>query len=711
METNREIKDGPAIAKETRVGLWHKAAYAGIPLTILVAMCFLGAMLHYTQGGMSMPLDDTFIYFNFARNIASGHIMEWTPGGGFSSAATCPLYPFVLAVGYGLGFADDMLVLWAFLLGVGAAVASFFLMVDLVRRVTGGDVPWAGVFGGALFLSSGFLFWGYLSGMEIPLFGVVIMASLVSAHAYFDEKEAARPRWRTHLIVWASIMSVLRPEGLFLSLMLAGLIVARPLVAHDRRAGRRLLPWFGVAAPGLAWLVITWASTGHFGSAGMMQKSYFYEPSMTLYMLVNLTTQNIAKVATGLYSGFYFYDGSPLFLTPLFFVGLVPALVREARDRRPGFAWLSALWFFVGSLSTMLSLSSDDHHFRYQMPFYHIYLLWAAAGVVFIVRTATDRWRFAAVAMIPWFLLVSLLSLPRWMDSYGMNAKNIYEQQIRMARIVHDILPDDALVGINDAGAIPYFGGRRTFDVLGLATEGQSIWFRSGPGSLYERFENMQPHERPDFFAIYPDWFFYEEIFTQKIVSITLRDNTICGADEKSLYKADWSILGRGHTPTLPHAAGLTLADRMDVADLDSERAHLYLGPPTTTYGAYPYPEPGQEPPRTMEEAKKLRWGPVVADGGRRSSFSLPEQSFTVTLPAKKDTTIAGRIEVTDLPGRLYISVNGEKVGEWRLSPSQIYAEPESLLPARHIVEGENTITFEYEGDGSVVLYQLWFFQ
>jgi hypothetical protein len=512
-------------------------------------------------------------------------------------------------------------------------------------------------------------------------------------------------------MVWGSLLSVLRPEGLVLSLLLAAVIVARPLLRGDRRAAARRLPWLALAAPGLAWILVTWALTGHLASSAMMQKSYFFEPAMDPYMLFNLTTQNIAKVATGLYSGYYFYDGSPLLLTLLFFVGIVPALMDEARARRPGIGWLSALWFLVGGLSTMMSLSSDDHHFRYQMPFYHIYLAWSAAGVVFVVRKASQVWRPAALALVFWFLFVSVLSLPRWMDTYGMNSKNIYEQQIRMARIIDSILPEDALVGINDAGAIPYFSGRRTFDVLGLATEGQSRWFRSGPGTLYERFENLGDHERPGWFAIYPDWFFYEEIFTRKVVSIRLKDNTICGAAEKALFKADWSVLGRGHRPWMSHETAGEMVDRVDVADLESERAHGYDGPDNSVYDAAPYPEPGQEPPRTREDAEKLEWGPVVADGGRRSTYGQPRQRMVVALDGDHDAAIVGRIRVDQLPGRLFISVNGEQVGEWRLSPSQIFVEPESLLPAHHLADGDNTIALDYEGDGSVVLYHLWFYQ
>lgn len=690
----------------------HKLRYAGIPLIVLVALWFFWAMHHYTEGGLSMPLDDSFIYFNFARNIAGGYIMSWTPGGGFSSAATSVPYAFALALGHAIGFKGELLVLWAFLLGVGCAISAFFLVIDLVRTcMTDGDRPWMGIVAGGLFVLSGFLAWGYLSGMEIPLFCVTMLATLFYAHRALEGDDEARSRARMPLAIWGGLLGLMRPEGFILAILLVALLVVRPALQGDRQGWKRGLGWAGLLVPALALLAITFALTDHVASAAMLQKSYFYEPAMTPYMFLNLTTRNIAKVAVGLYSGLYFYDGSPLLMTPLFFLGLVPAVVSEARARKPGIAWLSAAWFLVGSLSTMMSLSSDDHHFRYQIPFYHLYLVWSAVGMAALIGAARLRWKLAAWPVAGFFLAASALSLPRWADTYGMNSKNIYEQQIRMARIIDRILPQDALVGINDAGAIPYFSNRRTFDVLGLATEGQSRWFRSGPGSLYERFENLDARERPDYFAIYPEWFHFKEIFTARIASVRLKDNTICGADEKTLFRADWTVLGRGHRPGFPHAKGLDLVDRVDVADLDSEEAHGYRGPAITSYGAFPYPEPGQEPPRSREEAESILWGPVVADGGRRTTYSSTSQSMTVSLDGSRSAVIVARVECRDLPATIHVSINGTRAGEWRLEPSPGFGEPESLLPAAHLEDGKNRIGLEYEGEASAIVHHLWFYQ
>src|SRR5262245_21151448 len=55
-------------------------------------------------GDWSAPLDDVFIHFDFARATARGHPLEWSEGNGYSSGGTSVSYPFVLAIGYWIGF-------------------------------------------------------------------------------------------------------------------------------------------------------------------------------------------------------------------------------------------------------------------------------------------------------------------------------------------------------------------------------------------------------------------------------------------------------------------------------------------------------------------------------------------------------------------------------------------------------------------------------
>ena len=86
-------------------------------------------------------------------------------------------------------------------------------------------------------------------------------------------------------------------------------------------------------------------------------------------------------------------------------------------------------------------------------------------------------------------------------------------------------------------------------------------------------------------------------------------------------------------------------------------------------------------------------------------------QEMSVNLAGAKDVVIVGRVECRDLPATLHVTVGGERVGEWRLSPSPGFAEPESLLPAGYIEDGQNRIGLEYEGEASASVFHLWFYQ
>src|SRR5262245_54825234 len=60
-----------------------------------------------------MPLDDTYIHFQYARAIAQGQPLHYNPDQPATSGATSLLYPALLAVGYIIGFSGERLAWWA----------------------------------------------------------------------------------------------------------------------------------------------------------------------------------------------------------------------------------------------------------------------------------------------------------------------------------------------------------------------------------------------------------------------------------------------------------------------------------------------------------------------------------------------------------------------------------------------------------------------
>ncbi len=656
---------------------------------VLLCFTFYWSVLFYTHGNLSLPLDDSFIYFQLAKNTALGHFMEWTSGEGFSSAATSPLYVLILAIGHAIGFQGDLIIIWAFIFGVACLVASFFLLSALSRQLLPRDAHPAAIWlVPGLFILTGTHGWAYLSGMETGLFATVMLATLLEAIRCMDADNLRRP-WR--LAVMGSLLSVLRPEGLFLSLMLAGIMIWRALATGEKGRRFRSTAWLLMAAPALLWLVLIIMATGHSAPAPMMQKSYFYDPQMTPYLFFAKTSFNIRRALHVVYLGGH----SPPLFAVVFCIGLFPMIYREAKKRVPGKGILLGLWLFIGGLSTMMSLTSDHHHFRYQIPFFSIFLLGGGLGLAVLYDAASQKLRPLVAGLAGFFLLVQLLGLPGWIDTYGINSKNIFDQQITMGRYIDRHLPEDAHVGLNDAGAIAYYSHRRCFDVLGLGTEGQSRWFRSGAGSVFEHFERFDRDQLPDYFAVFPRWWSNPDILAKEIYGITLLDNTICGDAHKGLFKANWSILGSGALPLMgPDDPGV-LVDSVDVADLICEKSHSYESSRHTIYTSMP-PHPGLE---------------KVADGGRKILCGQPAESMTVNLDSGGSLVMVGRFTATGSRARLQVKINGTEAGIMEIGDETGWQEPNLAISVPVNESGETLIQIDCLGQGWYQAYHYWFFR
>src|SRR6185436_16048159 len=108
-----------------------------------------------------------------------------------------------------------------------------------------------------------------------------------------------------------------------------------------------------------------------------------------------------------------------------------------------------------------------SHHYRYEIPYIPLSILLALHGFWF----ALGKWR-ARAALVPTILLALLLlpGLFRFERMLARNASNIHDQQVATGRWIDAHLPPEAVVGLNDAGAIAYYGKRRVVDLVGLVT-------------------------------------------------------------------------------------------------------------------------------------------------------------------------------------------------------------------------------------------------
>ncbi len=211
-------------------------AFLSLLLVLGSALSFWVPGLRATGGPFPVPLDDVFIHFNYARSIAEGHPFEWISGQGYSSGESSPLYPFLLAIGYLVGFRGASLAVFAAIVAVAGLVSFFFSL----RRLLGAAPA---LVTGALLLSVGIVAFTLFSGMEVAAFlaalGYFVVAARDAARAEAWRRD--RATWRAGLL--GMVLVMLRPEAVF---------VVGPVatyVARHARSRSGVAAFLRVAAP------------------------------------------------------------------------------------------------------------------------------------------------------------------------------------------------------------------------------------------------------------------------------------------------------------------------------------------------------------------------------------------------------------------------------------------------------------------------------
>jgi hypothetical protein len=545
-------------------------------------LAYVFASLAGGRGELLMPLDDAYIHFQYARQLAAGQPYVYNPGLPPSSGATSFLYPYLLAIGYVIGFQGLNLGLWAMAIGALALVASSWLVYLLSRQY---DAPeWMAVLLAVLFSLTGPVSWHFMSGMET---GLAVLLTLLTL--YMVVRQSLRG-----VVAAASLLALIRPEGGILTLLtMAVLLLQSRRVSPSLRVrgggwGEGLIglvPFLAIAAQPL----VNLSFTGSPIASGSAAKSLFGIVPPYLDVILARIVENFLRMwlefATSTSTREGLYLAYPIALLAV--VSMV-SLLRQPEKRLTG---LLVLGWLLASTLAVATLDTAFWHFkRYQLPLIALFFplaAWEGAALWQIADSQRVK-KAAAYTLSGLMLALTLWTGAQFLHHYALNAHYIYLQPLQMARWLDANTPPASVVAVHDTGLIRYLGGRATIDMVGLTTPGAAAYWRNGPGAVAEFL--MQ--ERPDYIASYghghglglgmlADTSLYGEPLASFPVVLDDRYNVALAAAQQAIYRPTREAIERGNTSLQPYnfnywANGSLGSAEIDVADLASEARANY---------------------------------------------------------------------------------------------------------------------------------------
>ncbi len=674
---------------DARTPAWKKVLPFALPAAALFWVC--AARVVGKVGHAAASLDDAYIHFQYARAFAEGHPLRYHAGDPVSSGATSLLWPATLAPFWLLGLREGRLVWAAWALSFAALGALSYEVFRLTRRLTG--LPSA-VSASAMVFASSALVWSAASGMEVVPLAWMIARTVRVSSEWAEALPAERTvRTRRELVLLAFALPLMRPEGAIFSLF-AGATLARFPRDGSRVERAKALP--ALLAPLLLPLLLL-VTTGTARSSTMEVKLLAYSPYYPAGVFADTVIANVRVLVGTLLNGdVWSQEFLPAHGAPLWMGGLVAivamGLQRRVKWRAAGVLLIALAMFVPCVYDTFLW-----NRLRYLWPFFPGWLIGAACAaelVSDVLASIRPRWKVTGALLCGAVVGALAMHLDFAIDDVAESASGIDRQQAELGRWAKRTLPPEARLGVNDTGAIAYFGERRTFDVVGLTTPEEARYWVAGAGSRLEHYETLlrdAPSRLPTHFIVYPEWMVCDAVLGPLLTEAVVRDATILGGPVMRAFDADYSRLGSGERPW--SSAGEP-KDTLDVADLESERAHGY-----ELLGA----AAGEQLAR-VGEAPDNR--PVV-DGGRTKRA---RERFSIRIPAGA-TALVARVEA-EATARARVSFDGAAIGTLDV-PGEGWSEVSldllvlPALPARSASQGDS-VRVEIASDVPLTVYHYW---
>ena len=419
--------------------------------------------------------------------------------------------------------------LWAKLLGAMLYLAGGWLTLRLGLEL---GLPKAlAMLAAMLTVLTSWLVWSALSGLEIPLFVVLSLAG-IGLHVE-ERRNDERPP--ISLLVMA-IGALARPEAL----LLIALALVDRLLSFERGpegdlewqkpcGSSWLLVLVGVAAVLIPMALFNWIVSGSVLPTTFSAKS----PGLARW----LPEMRFLHTVLGI-----FFKAQP-FMLLLAGAGVVTMFGRLGGEKDRGLLpvlWLACLPLAYSVMNPEGGLTLVGNLGRYLFPLFPILNLLGALGLQRIIGRLSGRVRVGNTLVSVRAVLLSILILPtlaslvQGAGRYAQGVMNVQDSDVKAALWLEGRLHPDAVLAVNDIGAIKYILPNRVVDLAGIIS----------PEVRELGYNRFLEHHRPDYLVVFPRWFpvmTAEESPFDLVEMFPIQNNITMGGDELGVYSTPWN--------------------------------------------------------------------------------------------------------------------------------------------------------------------------
>jgi arabinofuranosyltransferase len=394
--------------------------------------------------------DDAYISFRYARHLAEGLGLVWNPGEAVEGYTNF-LWVLLMSASIRLDILPEYA---ANTLSICSAVLLLFILMRSFANLHGLNNPWTWLPLLVLSLSASFTAWS-TSGLETMLFALLVFSGFLT-FVHERETTAELPILSALLLAGATLT---RPDG-GVFMVVAGLYYLFDIAAKKRSFRSGLIwcaPYIAIVGAHLLW---------RYSYYGFWLPNTFYAKVLG------------GGLAQGLkYIGLFETSYQLKWFIPFAFV---PAMLRR------NYTSCLFLGIILTYLAYILYVGGDIFEFRFMVIIFP-YLYWLIADGMALVFTATyfgGSFRHvtkfvavtAAVGLIWTTHYASINPIPysnRASNNTLGNIKIYADSRAAQGKFIRSlidegILPQDIVLGVGGAGAVPYYTKLPTVDRRGL---------------------------------------------------------------------------------------------------------------------------------------------------------------------------------------------------------------------------------------------------